>query len=133
MDFCLACVTSVDDFRFQRTVVSIPEHLDVLALGWAVWQRDQGLEWFLAADIAFRRKVGLFTSEMRPLNRRACGKIPSYCLCCLSLTYKDFPHAGLSDGRLSLPCSTYIHGWKIIKLFCLKFASSTWKLVLPLL
>lgn len=39
MDFWLACVTSVDDFRFQRTVVSIPEQLDVLALGWAVWQR----------------------------------------------------------------------------------------------
>lgn len=74
MDFWLACVTSDDDFRFQRTVVSIPEHLDVLALGWAVWQRGQGLEWFLAADTAFRRKVGPFTSEMRPVNRRACEK-----------------------------------------------------------
>lgn len=67
-------MTSDDDFRFQRTVVSIPEHLDVLALGWAVWQRGQGLEWFLAADTAFRRKVDPFTSEMRPVNRRACEK-----------------------------------------------------------
>jgi len=74
MDFWLACVTFDDDFRFQRTVVSIPEHLDVLAFWWAVWQRGQGLEWFLAADTAFHHKVGPFTSEKRPVDRRACGK-----------------------------------------------------------
>lgn len=44
MDFLLACVTSVDGFRFQRTVVSISDHLDALALVWAVWQRGQELE-----------------------------------------------------------------------------------------
>lgn len=40
--------------------------------------------------------------------------IPSYCSRCLSLTYKDFSCAGLSDGRLSLLYSTYIDGLKFI-------------------